>query len=39
MTARPHAFDVGPEIAVEIETLAPGGDAVGRQRDAPGAAT
>ncbi|HVZ74824.1 MAG TPA: TRAM domain-containing protein [Polyangia bacterium] len=29
----------GPEITVEIESLAPGGDAVGRQRDPAGAAT
>jgi 23S rRNA (uracil1939-C5)-methyltransferase len=30
---------VSPEVTVEVESLAPGGDAVGRQRDAPGAAT
>jgi len=29
----------GPEITVEIDALAPGGDAVGRQRDAPDAPT
>ncbi|HEY2729515.1 MAG TPA: TRAM domain-containing protein [Polyangia bacterium] len=29
----------GPEITVEIDALAPGGDAVGRQRDPAGAAT
>ncbi len=29
----------GPEITVEIDALAPGGDAVGRQRDAPAAPT
>jgi 23S rRNA (uracil1939-C5)-methyltransferase len=28
-----------PEVVVEIDALAPGGDAVGRQRDAPGAAS
>jgi 23S rRNA (uracil1939-C5)-methyltransferase len=39
VSAGPDASDLGPEITVEIETLAPGGDAVGRQRDAPGAAT
>jgi 23S rRNA (uracil1939-C5)-methyltransferase len=30
---------VGPEIVVEVESLAPGGDAVGRQRDPAGAAS
>jgi 23S rRNA (uracil1939-C5)-methyltransferase len=29
----------GPEVIVEVESLAPGGDAVGRQRDPGGAAT
>jgi 23S rRNA (uracil1939-C5)-methyltransferase len=29
----------GPEVTVEIESLAPGGDAVGRQRDPEGKAT
>jgi 23S rRNA (uracil1939-C5)-methyltransferase len=37
MTAPP--FSDGPEITLEIDGLAPGGDAVGRQRDAAGAAT
>jgi 23S rRNA (uracil1939-C5)-methyltransferase len=35
VTAEP----LGPEVTVEVESLAPGGDAVGRQRDAEGAAT
>jgi 23S rRNA (uracil1939-C5)-methyltransferase len=30
---------LGPEVIVEIDSLAPGGDAVGRQRDAPDAPT
>jgi 23S rRNA (uracil1939-C5)-methyltransferase len=30
---------LGPEITVEVDALAPGGDAVGRQRDPSGAAT
>src|SRR6185503_2722529 len=30
---------VGPEVTLEIDGLAPGGDAVGRQRDPEGAAT
>jgi 23S rRNA (uracil1939-C5)-methyltransferase len=29
----------GPEVTIEVESLAPGGDAVGRQRDPAGAAT
>jgi 23S rRNA (uracil1939-C5)-methyltransferase len=33
----PDAF--GPEVTIEIDGLAPGGDAVGRQRDPPDAAT
>jgi 23S rRNA (uracil1939-C5)-methyltransferase len=35
----PRAPALGPEVTVEIESLAPGGDAVGRQRDPQGAAT
>lgn len=31
--------ELGPEVTVEIDSLAPGGDAVGRQRDPEGAAT
>jgi 23S rRNA (uracil1939-C5)-methyltransferase len=30
---------LGPEVVVEIDSLAPGGDAVGRQRDPEGAAS
>jgi len=29
----------GPEVTIEVDGLAPGGDAVGRQRDTPGAET
>jgi 23S rRNA (uracil1939-C5)-methyltransferase len=39
VTAPSDGPEVAPEVTIEVERLAPGGDAVGRQRDPEGAAT